>query len=143
LALLGTLSVGVAAQTTQGPLAGQWEIYSQATGMPRGGSGPATRSACISQEALGAGVEEAFRQAVKNSSDRGPECKYAPISSQAQASEWGSTCKGGPVELRGRGHANWSASVFSLTETLAGKSPMGDLNITRTIEAKRTGECSK
>lgn len=137
-------SCGAQAQESAVPTAGQWEVSSSATGMPRGGSEPATRSVCLTAASFQDGVETAFRKvAAEGLKGPNPECKFEPTGQQADASSWNANCKGGPMTLSGSGQASWTSTSFSLNEKLGGKSFMGELNIQRTITARRTGDCTK
>jgi hypothetical protein len=128
------------AQTTQPPAPGQWEITSTATGMPRA-SEPAIRSVCINTEQFAAGVQSAFQKAAE-AGKRGPQRTQTVTNQQASSAAWTVSCSGGPAALQGQGTAQWSESAFSMNEQLAGKTPMGNLSISRTITAKRTGDCA-
>ncbi|MGL4576985.1 MAG: DUF3617 domain-containing protein [Burkholderiaceae bacterium] len=144
IAAAAAASFGAQAQDSMVPSAGQWEVSSAATGMPRGGE-PVTRSVCLTTASFKDGVEAAFRKAVtEESRERGPECKYEPTGQQPGTSSWNASCKGGPMTLAGSGQATWTATSFSLNEKLGGKSSfMGELNIQRTITGRRTGDCTK
>jgi Protein of unknown function (DUF3617) len=136
-------SFGAQAQDSMVPAAGQWEVSSAATGMPRGGE-PVTRSVCLTAESFNGGIETAFRKAAaEGSKGPNPECSFESTGQQSGASSWNSNCKGGRAALTGSGQATWTATSFSMNEKLGGKSFMGELNIQRTITGRRTGDCTK
>ncbi|MFM2398976.1 MAG: hypothetical protein RL341_1133 [Pseudomonadota bacterium] len=144
LLIVAVTSLSAHAQENAVPAAGQWEVSSSATGMPRGGGEPVTRSVCLTASSFQDGVETAFRKAAtEGSKGPSPECKFESTGQQAGASSWNASCKGGPMTLNGSGQASWTATNFSLSEKLGGKSFMGDINIQRTVTARHTGDCAK
>jgi hypothetical protein len=135
------LACSAAAQTARQPTPGQWEITTAMSGAPRGGE-PVTRSACVSASMLSAGPEAAFKKAFEEGGkQRGPNCSQNITDRQTDYSAWMVSCTG-PATLQGQGKANWSEAAYSSSEQLSGKSPMGELTITRTVTAKRSGDCA-
>jgi hypothetical protein len=131
------------AQAASSPTPGQWEVTSASTGMPRGHEN-SSRSACLTSASFSDGIENAFRKiAAENAKGRQPECKYDMTAQQQGTNAWNASCKGGPLTINGNGRSTWNAANFSLNEKLSGQSPMGELNIQRTITAKRLGDCTE
>jgi hypothetical protein len=140
---MSCLSAYAWAQAASAPTPGQWEVASASTGMPRGNEN-STRSACLTAASFSDGIENAFRKiAAENAKGRQPECKYDMTAQQKGTNAWNANCKGGSLAISGSGQSAWDAANFSLNEKLSGQSPMGDLNIQRTITAKRLGDCAK
>lgn len=144
LCLALTASASVLAQTPVKP--GKWELTSTYKGVPFGGDGERTRTACLSAAALGNLPEKALLDASPPPSDEAsspapPQCTYSEVRREGVKSTWSVSCES--PKMAGSGSATLlSPEQVELQEKLELKMGLMARSIQHDVRARRVGDCS-
>ena len=144
LCLALTTSASALAQTPVKP--GKWELTSTYKGIPFGGDGTRTRTACLSLATLGANPEKVLMDASPPPSDdtsspAPPQCTYTDVRREGNQSTWSVSCES--PKMTGSGSATLlSPEQVTLQEKLELKMGFSDRTVQRDVRARRVGDCS-
>lgn len=125
---------------------GKWELTSTFKGLPFGGDGERTRTACLSAAALGTFPEKALIDISPPPSDDAsspapPQCEYAQARRNGAKSSWSVSCT--EPHASGTGSATMhSPQQMELHEKLEVKVGFMSRSIQHDVRARRVGECS-
>lgn len=124
--------------------AGKWELTGAFKGLPFGSAAERSRTACISEAALGAIPEKALvdasPQPTDDASKAPPKCAYSQVRRDGSKSSWTLTCEG--PTMTGAGSATTTPEQVEILETFELKIALGSRAIQHTVRARRLGDCS-
>ena len=137
------LHLGSMPSVAQDMRPGIWEVTTQLKGGPRSHDAM-VRSACLSQESLTAGPEQALLDVSASSKDgreTAPKCLVSELKKSPKGSEWTANCEGPRGSMQGTGTGTTGADAATLMQIFKVKLPFGSVTLEQSVAARRTGDC--
>lgn len=145
LAILFSSSTCAQGEPAIEPLAGYWQIEASMDGMMGGGQ-KQSKTMCLTREQLALEFEKVFMEAIppkppRNKAESKPTCQYTNPERLNGESTWTATCASPFGKMTAQGKGSYGENKFLGQQISQMNSPMGKMQITRNIFAKRLGEC--